>query len=401
MAERSRRRTAVSNPGTHAVLAVARLAADYWTQHLHPILPHWRTTVSSAAVRATVSAIFLTLPQGIGTAQERADFRVGTIVAGAGTQASGFIEVLARMDAGTQIPVTVVHGSEAGPVLAAIAGTHGYEYPPITALQRVRRAIDPAELRGTVILVHVANLPSFLGRTVYYSPIDGKNLNRVFPGNPTGTVSERIAHAITTEVIDRADVVIDMHGGDGNEALRPYAYWMLSGDSALDRRSRELVIAFGLDHIVIDRDRPQDPAAAVYTSNTALTRGKVGFTTETGQLGSDAEHWVDMAEHGFWNVLRYLDMVDGPVERPGAIVWFDRYEVLRSPVTGMFRAAVEDGYAVAANGLLGVVTDLFGDPVHEVRAPFAGVVTYVVGTPPVREGEPLAMVAAIGPEPAP
>jgi predicted deacylase len=358
--------------------------------------------VSTAPTRATVSCALLVASFHLpAAAQQRPDFRVGMIAAAAGEKTSGFLDVPAGVDAGTQIPVTVVHGASEGPVLAAIAGTHGYEYPPITALQRVRAVIDPTRLRGTVILVHVANLPSFLGRTVYYSPIDGKNLNRVFPGDPAGTASERIAHAITTEVIDHADVVIDMHGGDGNEALRPYAYWMLSGDSALDRRSRELVVAFGLDHIVIDRDRPQDPAAAIYTSNTALTRGKVGFTTETGQLGSDAEHWVDMAERGLWNVLRYLDMVDGPVERPGAIVWLDRYEVIRSPVTGMFRAAVEDGYAVAENGLLGVVTDLFGDPIHEVRAPFAGVVTYVVGTPPVRDGEPLAMVATIGSSPVP
>jgi predicted deacylase len=361
-------------------------------------LSHRRTIVFSTPTRAAATCVVLvTAVPLLGHAQERTDFRVGAVLAAASGKASGFIDVPAGVDAGTQIPVTVVHGASEGPVVAAIAGTHGYEYPPITALQRVRRLIDPAVLRGTVILVHVANVPSFLGRTVYYSPIDGKNLNRVFPGDPMGTVSDRIAHAITTEVIDRADVVIDMHGGDGNEALRPYAYWMLSGDSALDRRSRELVIAFGLDHIVIDRDRPQDPGAAVYTSNTALTRGKVGFTTETGQLGSDAGHWVAMAERGFWNVLRHLDMVDGPVERPGAIVWLDRYEVLRSPVTGMFRAAVEDGYAIAEDGLLGVVTDLFGDPMHEVRAPFAGVVTYVVGTPPVREGEPLAMVATMRP----
>ena len=80
-------------------------------------------------------------------------------------------------------------------------------------------APDTGEPRGTVILVHIANLPSFLGRTIYYSPIDGKNLNRVYPGKADGTVSERIAYAITTEVIERADYVVDMHCGDGNEAL--------------------------------------------------------------------------------------------------------------------------------------------------------------------------------------
>jgi len=327
--------------------------------------------------------------------QEPATFTVGPLRAERGTIVSGHIRVPDGLDSGTTIPVTVAHGAQPGPVLAAIAGTHGYEYPPIIALQRVRKTLDPSRLSGTVILVHVANMPSFLGRTIYYSPTDGKNLNRVYPGNPTGTVSERIAHVITTEVIDRADFVVDMHGGDGNEALRPYSYWMLSGDARIDSLTKEMVMAFGLDHIVIDRDRPRDRNASVYTSNTALTRGKPGITTETGQLGSDDRYWVDLAERGLWNLLRHFGMIDGDVERPQGIVWLDTYEVLRSPVTGLFRPAVRDGYAIAEGGLLGVIEDFFGDRVQEVRAPFAGIVNYVLGTPPVSAGEPLAMVSRI------
>src|SRR5215472_12617347 len=101
------------------------------------------------------------------------------------------------------IPVTIVRGAKPGPTLALIAGNHGYEYPPILALQRLRAQIDPASLAGTVIMVHVANMPSFLGRTVYFSPADGKNLNRVYPGQRDGTMSERIAYAITAEVIEK------------------------------------------------------------------------------------------------------------------------------------------------------------------------------------------------------
>ncbi len=328
-------------------------------------------------------------------AQDPSRFHVGALEAQAGETVSGFIQVPSGVDEGTRIPISIIHGSRPGPVLAAIAGVHGYEYPPITALQRIRQKLDARRLAGTVILVHIANMPSFLGRTIYYNPVDGKNLNRVYPGRADGTVSERIAHAITTEVIDRADVIIDMHCGDGNEALRPYAYWMLSGDPELDARTRELVVAFGLDHIVIDRDRPRDAGASLYTSNTALTRGKPGFTTETGRLGSNEEHWVDMAERGVWNVLRHLHMLEGQPTLPGPIVWLDEYEVVRSPVTGIFQAAVLDGYAVAEGGLLGTLVDFFGEPIQEIRAPFAGVVNYVVATPPVSEGEPVAMVSRI------
>ncbi len=339
------------------------------------------------------------LAGGSSFAQEPRTFTVGALSVERGTMASGHLPVPAGVDSGTTIPITVVHGAQPGPVLAAIAGTHGYEYPPILALHRVRKTLEPARLSGTVILVHVANMPSFLGRTVYYSPTDGKNLNRVYPGDRAGTVSERIAHIITTEVIDRADYVVDMHGGDGNEALRPYTYWMLSGDARIDSLTKGMVIAFGLDHIVIDHDRPRDRGASVYTSNTALTRGKPGITTETGQLGSSDRRWVDLAERGFWNLLRHFRMMEGAVEHSGGIVWLDRYEVLRSPVSGLFRPAVRDGYAIAEGGLLGVIEDFFGEPVQQVRAPFAGIVNYVLGTPPVSVGEPLAMVSRIGRRP--
>ena len=150
------------------------------------------------------------------------DFTVGELTLPRGERLSGFITVPEGMDEGTTIPVTIVHGASDGPVLALIAGIHGYEYPPITALQAMRTQLDPASLSGTVILVHIANVPAFLGRTIYYSPDDGKNLNRMFPGDPDGTISQRIAHILTTEVIEQANYLIDLHAGDGNEALRPY-----------------------------------------------------------------------------------------------------------------------------------------------------------------------------------
>lgn len=325
-------------------------------------------------------------------------FTVGPIEAKRGEKVSGYITIPEGVDDGTTIPVTVIHGNRTGPILALIAGVHGYEYPPVTALQNVRHDLDPQDLTGTVIIVHVANMPSFLGRTIYYSPVDGKNLNREYPGRSDGTVSERIAWAITTEVIDRADYVVDLHCGDGNEALRPYCYWMRTGNAELDAVTRDMVVAFGLDHIVIDDDRPGDPRESTYTANTALTRGKPGITTETGGLGLNDASSIQLAENGVWNLMRYLKMVEGKAHMQSGIVWLDRYEVVRSPVTGIFRAAVRDGYAVSEGALLGTLLDFFGNELGEMRAPFSGVVNYVIATPPINEGEPVAMVSRIKPE---
>jgi len=329
-------------------------------------------------------------------AQTWGPVRLAGIEARPGEKASGFIEIAARNDSGTRIPISIIRGSQAGPTLALIAGTHGSEVAPVVALQRVRAELNPAELRGTLLIVHVANMPSFLGRTVYYSPVDAKNLNRVYPGRVEGTISERIAHAITTEIIARADYLVDMHAGDGNESLRPYTYWNKLGvNPRVDSIARDMALAWGHERIVIDTDRPLDPAASVYTQNTAHLRNKPALTTETGYLGLPAEDMVRRNVTGAMRVMRYLKMIPGPVEMVQHPIWIERTEVLRSPATGTWHAAVERGHTVAQGTLLGTVTDFFGNLLAEIRSPFAGEVLYIVGTPAMSRGEPVGMIGAV------
>lgn len=327
--------------------------------------------------------------------QETEFFNIGGIKTKAGEMVSGFLSVPAAEDKGVEIPVSVLHGIQPGPVLVLLAGIHGYEYAPITALQRVRRQLEPNALSGTLILVHVANPPSFLGRTIYKSPVDGKNLNRMFPGKIDGTQSQRIAYVITTEVIERADYLVDLHSGDGNEALRPFLYLPVTGNNKLDTATKGMALAFGLDHVLLDDSELVSPDVSVYADRTAMTRGIPAITTETGQLGLNDEKSIELAEKGIWNLLRHLKMIEGKEITNEAVVWLQDSEVITSPQTGIFQAAVRDGYVVAKGGLIGVLVDFFGDMLSEIHAPFAGVVNYVVGTPPVSEGEPLAMISRI------
>ena len=325
--------------------------------------------------------------------QQPSSLTIGSASARAGQSGSGFIEVPAGVDAATRIPITIVRGAQTGPTLALIAGTHGSEVAPIVALQRVRATLDPAQLRGTILIVHVANMPSFLGRTVYYSPIDGKNLNRVYPGKADGTVSERIAYAITNQIIERADYLVDIHAGDGNESLRPYTYWSpLRLDARADSVAREMALAWGNDHIVIDTVRPRDRQASMYTQNTAQIRGKPALTTEAGYLGIAAEDMVQRNVDGVFRLLRYFRMIPGNVEPVRQPPFFERTEVLRSPATGVWHPRVERGQSVQKGMLIGVLTDFFGVTQAEIRAPFGGVVLYVVGTPAMSQGEPMGMI---------
>ncbi len=305
---------------------------------------------------------------------------------------SRLIPIPAGSDAATEVPVTTIRGAHPGPTLALIAGNHGYEYPPILALQRLRAQLVPEAISGTVVMVHVANMPSFLGRTVYFSPVDGKNLNRVYPGRPDGTVSERIAHAITAEVIEPSDYVLDLHCGDGNESLRPYVYQAVTADPGINAENARLALAFGIDHILIDRNRPTDPARSLYCSTTAITRGKPALVVESGGLGQTDEESVEGIVSGVRGVMREIGMLsEGPPPLADP-TYLDPAEVVPSPATGILYPLVERGQGVARGQPLVRITDFFGAEIAEVKSPLDGTVLYVVATPPIVQGQPVACV---------
>lgn len=326
---------------------------------------------------------------------------VGTVTARPGEKVSGWLDVPKGVDDGTRLPVTIVNGRADGPVLTLVAGVHGYEYAAIIAVQQLAPMLDAQTLKGAVIIVHIANPPAFYGRRVYYGA-DGKNLNRVFPGNAAGTISDRIADVLTREVIAKSTHLIDMHGGDGSESLRPYSYWMRGGDAKVDEASKQLALAYGFDRIVVDDERPESPQKTLYVQNTAVVRGIPAITAEAGGAGR-TEH-ADVAPHvyGVFSVLRHLDMLpqapDRTVQKP---LWIQSMDVMRSTKSGVWQPAVQVDQPVAKGTLLGRVLDPFGGVLEEVRAPAAGIMIYVVSTPPTTAGEPLGAVATLLPDGAP
>jgi predicted deacylase len=160
----------------------------------------------------------------------------------------------------------------------------------------------------------------------------------------------------------------------------------------MDAAIARLALAFGIDHIVVDRNRPTDPEQSIYCSTTAITRGKLAITIESGYLGNTDEESVERIVSGVLGVMRQLKMLaEGPpaVQRP---VYLDPVEVLTSPATGVLYPHVERDQEVAEGALLAHVNDFFGETIAEVRAPFAGVVLYIVATPPMTKGQPVACI---------
>ena len=324
----------------------------------------------------------------------RPSLSVGHISAPPGTMASGRLEVPAAADGATFIPISIVNGVRPGPVLALIAGVHGSETTPILALQELLPKLDASRVAGAVILVHVANVPSFLGRTIYVSPVDGKNLNRQFPGRADGTISERIAHVLTTEVIGRADYVVDIHSGDANEDLRPWTgFYAKYGTPDVIRRSRDMAVAFGVELVVEFPFVPASRAQATYTGPTAVQLGKPSFDVEVGRLGLIEPKNIATVVDGLLSVMRHLRMLEGEPFRARQPWFIQRRVSVAADQDGIFYPLVAAGAHVAKGMRLGYVTDFYGRTVQEVVATETGAVLSIIATPPVKKGETLVLIA--------
>lgn len=326
-------------------------------------------------------------------------FTVGTASAAEGREATGTINVPAGVDPALHIPVAVFHGAWPGPALALVAGSHGTEYASILALEKLIGRLDPTELTGTVIIVPLINIPSFEGKVVHVNPVDGKSMNRYYPGRPDGTQSERAAFAITREVVERCDYLIDLHGGDLDENLRPYSYWARTGNERQDAISRAMVLAFGLDHIIIATDRSKDPNNSRYLETTASVRGKPAITVEAGRAGRVESGDVDALVNGCLNVMRQLKILPGtatPVEHP---VWIEKVITVSSDHSGVFYPMVDRGTYVDAGMRLGLLTDFLGKAIAEPRAPATGVVLFIAALPSMKRGDTIANIGVVAPRP--
>ena len=171
-------------------------------------------------LRAAATSILLAcLP--VAAAQNRHSFTVGTATAARGQKVTGTINVPAGVDPGTNIPVAVVHGAKPGPVLALVSGAHGTEYASIIALEQLITRLNPADMSGTVIIVPLVNIASFEQKVPHLNPVDRKSMNRMYPGKMDGTQTDRASYLITKQVVEQCEHLIDLHGGDLDESLRP------------------------------------------------------------------------------------------------------------------------------------------------------------------------------------
>ena len=284
------------------------------------------------------------------------------------------------------LPVLAAAGTADGPTLAVLAGVHGDEYEGIRAIPQVFRALDPAELRGRLIMVPVCNVPAFRTAT-RSSPIDGLNLARVFPGDPHGTVTQRIAHVLTEQVIAPSNLLIDLHSA-GVAYSMPTLVGYPYADTPPAHAARDAALAFGCTVLWA---HPPDPAATGRSISAAEERGIPWIYTEAAGGGRALPEDVACYASGVLNVMRHIGMLPGqPEPRPLRCHLLGSGNTdapIRAESSGYFVADVALLDTVEAGQTIGRVLDLAGETIEEIHAHAGGRVVMIRGLPVIHAGE--------------
>lgn len=292
------------------------------------------------------------------------------------------------------LPGTIICGKLPGKTMLITGGVHSGEYVGIQACVELGAELQPEKTVGTIVILKVLNRPAFENRAGSLGLSDGKNLNRVFPGNPNGTEMERLAWAITKEVYPKVDYYIDLHSGDDFEALTPYVYYAGKAAQEVTEVSRKMAEQVDVPYMV----RSMVSSGGAY--NYAASKGIASILLERGGMGAWTSEEVNSDKRDVRNILSSLGMYQ--IRR-------DVRNYVPMEVTDVcYQAASEDGLwypaakpgdMVAEGALLGTIRDYNGKLRETCRAEYTGVVLYQTGSLQVTEGGPVVAYGRIVREP--
>lgn len=292
----------------------------------------------------------------------------------------------------SDLPVIRLDGREPGPCLLITAGIHGAEYPGIETLARLGKSLDTLSFIGRLVLLPISNTAAFRERSAFTTPPDLLNLNRSFPGEPDGSYTQQLAFVLLEHFLSRADAYIDLHSGDLVEALHPFSSYAVTGNESVDKRARQLAIAFGFQTVV--RFDASDRGAMTHAA--AANRGVPSLLAEIGGQGVWSDDDVDGFVEGIHRTMRYLEMMPDASDKEATrtIHQYERLDWYSSVSDGLWYPAVKVGESVSAGQSLGNVRSVFGEELQTIKASDSGLNIFMLSALSVRAGDPLVGVAA-------
>ena len=284
------------------------------------------------------------------------------------------------------IPFTVIRGMKDGPVLVQTAGTHPTEYSGIDATIRLSKDLKPEDLRGTFIGVPLVNTLGFAERT-YINPIDGGNVQGLFPGKADGTISEMMAYGVFNEIILKANYFLDCHGSDIHESNLWSCLYESTGDD-VEKTSAAIAKATKLTYL--------QKGIHGGLGLEAAKRGIAGCLYElcTGDRLLPVES--NAIYDATLNVMRHLKMIESkptPIKGQLAVAEGQKQELFTKRASsyftksGMYHTDTKAGELVSKGQVVGKVTDIWGDVVETIYAPATGRIFVVIHNPVVIAGD--------------
>jgi len=305
--------------------------------------------------------------------------RIGNIEAKPGEHAFGYLEVAkSRSGLSPDIPVHLFVGAEPGPTFLVQSAIHGSETIGTMAILNFVKKVGPKQMRGNVIAVPVVNRMGF-ELSERGSKIDGKDISRLFPGNPNGSVSEQVAYVYFEEVIKKANVMIDFHAS----ATQGYSRFVLfhterdpNNLTEIEKKCRKLVVAFGLDYAVFFEPGTFGASKAKQAIEDA---GVVRFTVEFGGGSGwfkNGEDNVRDAERGIWNTMKAMRMIEGKFEADGPLCTiYSAWALWKPGVDGLFIPKVKVGDHVKEGEVFATLVDPYtGEELGHIRNTKDGIV---------------------------
>lgn len=316
--------------------------------------------------------------------KEQNVFRLCNLNVQPGEKIDGFLEM--PEESGT-LPVAVFHGKEPGKTVLITAGIHAGEYVGIQAAVELSQELNVEDVKGTIILVKVANRPAFELRNGSMGVNDGKNLNRVFPGNPEGTEMERLAWFISCFLHNRADYYIDLHGGDTFEEFIPYVYYAGKADEKIVEISRKMAQQANVPYMI------KSDVASGGSYNYAASIGIPSILIERGGMGKSSRIETDDMKKDIKSILRFLGIYHKKSTPAKQIIPKEminpRYEF--ASCMGFWYPYKKVGEEMKKGEILGEIRDYSGKTLEICRAPYDGIILYQTGSLQVTENG--AMIA--------
>lgn len=282
------------------------------------------------------------------------------------------------------IPVTIIHGLHDGPCLLITAGIHSGEYPSIPSTINVAKKINPKDVHGKIIIFHCVNVSGFWAKNSAVLPEDQGNLNQIYPGDPNGSESMRIADFFVQEIFPHVDFILDIHSGGGRENLAPCLFFPHCQE--VRKQSLEAAKHFNVRYLI------ESFATTGEYSYAANYFHIPGILLERGYGQQCYPQWIQENENDIFSLLDYLHIYSYPhlfqrkIQNQNI---FTKTIYLTSTCVGLWYPLVETNQIIFKGQKIGYIEDFYGHIIQEFVAKENGIVFYYTSGLPLNKGTAL------------